>query len=812
MHCSSSSLTAARRQPNSGPVKPESVFQDLGLSRVTGNTSEAAAGGARARVGERPQRAEGRDKVTGAARYIDDLPFTDGVHGVTVRSPAARGRLTRIELLPGVPWDEIVMVSAADLKELESRGGHNAIALIEYDQPALADGFVNHPEEPVLLLGHRDRHIVEKARGLVKLHIEPLPPLFDMDESLSLRERIWRDNNLFKEFTIEKGAAQQSPAAMEAALAAAPIRMEGEYETGAQEQLYIEPNGMAASVSLKEGAESLTVWGSMQCPYYVHKAMMSLFGLPADKVRVVQAETGGGFGGKEEYPSMLAAHAALLSWKAGRPAKIIYDRLEDMVATTKRHPSRTRIRSGFSADGRLLALDIDFRIDGGAYMTLSPVVLSRGGLHASGPYSCPDVRVRARAAATNHPPHGAFRGFGAPQSVFAIERHLDEAAQKLGLAPEELRRRNLVRDGETLATGQVVRDGVDLRALLDRALTISDYHRKRAEYRAANEAAAQAGGAKRRGIGLATFMHGAGFTGSGERMLQSVVAVDATPEGRVRVRASSTEIGQGTNTVFSQIASEALSLPLSCIEIVRPDTSEVPNSGPTVASRTVMVVGGLVGKACANLAAMLRDAGLLPEGHTPEQFAAACASYHQRFGSLRAESQYQQPPGIEWDDKRYRGDAYATYAWACYIAEVEVDLVTCESWVTDFFALQEIGRVVHPVLAAGQIEGGVAQAVGYALSEKVVWKEGRMQNGQMTNYIMPTSLDVPDIRVEFFEPGSGPEGRAKGVSKGIGELPMDGTAPAILAAVEQATGVTVRHIPMTPEDLMQALVAKESAR
>jgi CO/xanthine dehydrogenase Mo-binding subunit len=781
---------------------------------VTGNTNmdrAPDAAGARGRIGERPPRSEGREKVTGAARYIDDVPFTDGVHGATVRSPAARGRITRLELLPGVPWDEIVVVTAADLKELADRGGKNTIALIEYDQPALADGVVNHPEEPVALLGHPDKAVVEKARSLLRVHIEPLPPLFDMDESLAQRERIWREDNLFKEFTIEKGEGS-----IEEALAAAPILVEGEYETGAQEQLYIEPNGMAARASLKEGEEGVVVWGSMQCPYYVHKAMMALFGLPPDKVRVVQAETGGGFGGKEEYPSMLAAHAALLSWKAGRPAKIIYDRLEDMVATTKRHPSRTRIRSGFSADGKLLALDVDFRLDGGAYMTLSPVVLSRGGLHASGPYSCPSVRVRARAAATNHPPHGAFRGFGAPQSVFAIERHLDEAAARLGLAPEELRRRNLVRDGETLATGQVVRDGVDLRALLDRALEISDYHRKRAAYQQENEAAARAGEPIRRGIGLATFMHGAGFTGSGERMLQSVVAVDATPQGRVRVRASSTEIGQGTNTVFSQIAAEALSLPLSCIEVVRPDTAEVPNSGPTVASRTVMVVGGLVARACAALRGMLREAGLLPEagaeGYGPEQFASACAAYHKRFGSLRAESQYQQPSGIEWDDKRYRGDAYATYAWACYVAEVQVDLVTFESYVTDFFAVQEIGRVVHPTLAAGQIEGGVAQAVGYALSEKVVWREGRMQNGQMTNYIMPTSLDVPDIRVEFFEAAAGPEGGRRGISKGIGELPMDGTAPAILAAVEQATGVCVRHIPMTPEDLMKAGAGQESAR
>jgi CO/xanthine dehydrogenase Mo-binding subunit len=637
----------------------------------------------------------------------------------------------------------------------------------------------------------------------VRIDVEPSPPIFDMEQALrggkSGDAVIWGRDNVFKHFEIEKGD-------LKAGFAAAELVCEGEYHTGAQEQLYIEPNGMLAYFG-KDGG--VTVMGSMQCPYYIHKAIMHLLALPAEKVRIVQTETGGGFGGKEEYPSMIAAHAALLSRKAGRPAKIIYDRLEDMVATTKRHPSRTRIRTGWRRDGVLVAQDIDFLIDGGAYMTLSPVVLSRGGLHSAGPYRCDHVRVQASAVATNAPPHGAFRGFGAPQSVFAIERHLDEVAGKLGISPEELRRKNLVRDGDTLATGQVVRDHVDLQALLSRALELSDFARKRSAFAESNREAAARHSSRRRGIGLATFMHGCGFTGSGERMLGSVVAVDADEQGTVHVRASSTEIGQGTNTIFTQIAAETLRLPGAQIEVVRPDTDAVPNSGPTVASRTVMVVGRLVADACAGLLSTLRQSGLLGATYTSAEFQAACAEHHRRFGALRATAQYQQPPNVNWDDKLYRGDAYATYAWAVYVAEVEVDLLTCETHVTDFWAVQEVGKVVHPVLAAGQIEGGVAQAVGYALYEKVVWKEGRMQNGQMTNYIMPTSMDVPRIVVDFAEVPTpyGPSG-----AKGIGELPMDGTAPAILNAVAHATGISVRAIPMTPEDLMQAALTREVAK
>ncbi len=293
-----------------------------------------------------------------------------------------------------------------------------------------------------------------------------------------------------------------------------------------------------------------------------------------------------GFGGKEEYPSIIACHAALLAWKSGRPVKLVYDRAEDMVATTKRHPSRTRHRTAVTSDGRLVAMDIDFVIDGGAYCTLSPVVLSRGTIHSAGPYACPNVRLRGRAVATNAPPHGAFRGFGAPQSLFALERHMDRVAAAVGLTPDELRRRNFIRTGDTSAVGQVMRDPIDMGALLDRALAISDYQAKRVRFDEVNPALRI-----RKGIGLATFMHGAGFTGSGEDHLASMVVVEATADGRVRVLSSNTEIGQGTNTIFAQIAADALGVSLDAIEVVQPDTSIVPDSGPTVASRTCMVVG-----------------------------------------------------------------------------------------------------------------------------------------------------------------------------------------------------------------------------
>jgi CO/xanthine dehydrogenase Mo-binding subunit len=338
--------------------------------------------------------------------------------------------------------------------------------------------------------------------------------------------------------------------------------------------------------------------------------------------------------------------------------------------------------------------------------------------------------------------------------------------------------------------------------LLTQALKQSDYHAKRERF-AAENSASNGRFSKKRGIGFASFMHGAGFTGSGEVYLQSVVSAEATAEGKVRILAASTEIGQGTNTIFSQIAAETLGLDFDSIEIVQPDTGRVPNSGPTVASRTSMVVGKLVESAVMGLKQTLAGSGLLPQGYSESDFKKACADYIAKFGTLKTSSTYQPPPNVHWDDEKYQGDAYGAYAWAIYVAEVSFDELTYEARVEDFVALQEVGRVLNPVLAAGQIEGGVAQAIGFTLFENVVWKEGRMANNQMTNYIIPTPADIPPIRV-FFE--ENPYAYGPGGAKGIGELPMDGAAPAILNAIENATGVSFNSIPLMPETLMEPFV------
>jgi CO/xanthine dehydrogenase Mo-binding subunit len=762
-------------------------------------------------IGTSPPRKEGRAKVLGAAQYIDDQTLPNLWHGATIRSTIARGRIRNISFAPHINWSDYAIVRAADIP------GENTIVHLTKDHPCLAADEINHVAEPILLLAHPDKAALLAAKAAITITYDELPGVFTIEASEAAADAFDRDPNntaniiwpgsthggtanCFKTYQMYSGEADPTEDAIAAAFESADHIIEGEYTTGAQEQLYIEPNGVIAECDLDPATSlvrGVTVRGSMQCPYYLVHALTLVFHLPEEKCRVIQVETGGAFGGKEDFPSVIGSHAALLAMKSGHPVKIIYDRGEDMAATTKRHPSRTRLRTAVSREGKLLAGTIDIALDGGAYATLSPVVLSRATIHAPGPYKWPALRVRSKAMATNIPPHGAFRGFGAPQSLFALERHMDKIARTLNLSPEEFRRRNFLATGDTTATGQLLHEPVDMQHLLTRALADADYHAKRTRFAAENPTSQI-----KRGIGFAAFMHGTGFTGSGERRLNSLVHLDILADGRPQILVSSTEFGQGTNTILCQVAAQTLQLPYDDILIHEVDTAVVPNSGPTVASRTAMIVGKLVERAALEILTTLRNEAALPTTHTRDQFITAAKSYLARHPQLRASVRYEPPAKIFWDDDLYRGDAYPGYAWAVYVAEVAVDLDTYMATVTRFDALQEVGRVLHPILAKGQIEGGIAQGIGYALYEKCVYKDGHLMNNQMTNYIMPTSADLPTIHVAFEEV---PSIHGPGGAKGIGELPMDGPAPAILNAIEDATGIAFNAIPLLPEDIFESL-------
>jgi CO/xanthine dehydrogenase Mo-binding subunit len=696
-------------------------------------------------VGRNVLRKEGADKVSGRARYIDDLTFPNLLHARTIRSTIPSGAIAAIR------FDfDTTGVTIVDYRDVP---GRNVVALIEDDQPCLAERTVRHVAEPIVLLAHEDRERLLAAD--VQIEYRAASPVFDPQASPTV----------FKSIRIDKGE-------VDAGMAAAELVIEGEYRLGHQEQLYIEPNGVIAVPD--DHGSGITVYGSLQCPYYVHRALTVLLGLPADKVRVVQTETGGGFGGKEEYPSMIAGHAALLALKARRPVKLVYDRVEDMLATTKRHPAIIRHRTGVTRAGRLTAVDIDILFDGGAYATLSAVVLSRGAIHATGPYRCDHVRIRGKAVMTNTPPNGAFRGFGAPQTQFAADVHMERIAERIGMDPVRLRAINALRPGDTTATGQ--RLGRDCSALqvLRQAVARTDFTRRRRALTGTG-----------RGLGLSLFFHGSGFTGGGEVHLASKASLALTPRG-ARILVSSTEIGQGTRTMHAQIVADTLGLPYDCIEVNAADTDEVPDSGPTVASRTCMVVGRILQRCAEQM--RVRLGGLTP------------GQYLRRHGPLVITRTYERPPELSWNDDSYQGDAYGSYGWGCDVVELEIDRDTWQVRPIAFTTVHEIGKAIHPRLAAGQIEGGSAQGLGYALLEEVVMRDGRMANSQLTNYIIPTSLDTPPLDVVMLENPYpyGPFG-----AKGVGEMPIDGPAAAVVNALRHG-GFDLREVPATPERIMAA--------
>jgi CO/xanthine dehydrogenase Mo-binding subunit len=733
-----------------------------------------------------PSRLEGPAKLTGEAKYADDLVFPGAWYGATIRSNVARARFVGLELDPGFDWSKVVVATADDIP------GERLMAAIKGlppDQPVLVPvgGEIQHHAEPLALLAAADRRTLRAAKQAVTVRTEALPPVFDPLDS----------DHVFVAHELTKGDVA-------AGFAAADHVLEAEYRVGHQEQLYIESQAMIA-VPTEDGG--VTVHGSLQCPYYVHPAMKRALALDDRQARVVQSETGGGFGGKEEYPSLLAIHAGLLAWKCGKPVRMVYDRHEDIAATTKRHPAVVRHRTGVKRDGTLVAQEVEIVLDGGAYCTLSPTVLARSLTHGGGPYRCPNVHVTARAVRTNTPPNGAFRGFGAPQAMYPIETQMNRIAEALGLSPLEIRRRNVYRPGDVTPTGQVLRTSVAGLEVLERAADASDFERIRERTALA---AADRGGSgaippaalrspdarSATGIGLALAWHGVGFTGAGELRYNSVVSIELDSTGTIRILCASTEMGQGTKTIMPMLAARELGVPIEAVEYAPQDTAFVPNSGPTVASRTAAIVGGLLVKG----ARRLREAVEERNGGRP--FANVYLDDARVHGPTRIDEQFKPLSDQPFDEETFRGDPYPAWGWAACVATVDVDLDTGEVAVRDVVAVDDAGKIIHPVLAEGQVEGGTLQAIGYATIEEMKVQDGRYVNDRLATYLIPTSIDAPRITSILVENPF--EGLPHG-AKGLGEMPMDVGAPAIVAAVQDATGVWVEQLPATPERILAGM-------
>jgi len=721
-------------------------------------------------VGQRIRRPDAPDKVKGTALYIEDLDFAGSLQAGVLRSPHAHARIRRLDAsrarsLPGVR----AVLTAREIP------GKNLIPMIQSDWPVLADQFVRHVGEAVALVAGDSRQAVADALAAIAVDYEPLPALLDMEEAL-------RAGEVISHWKVRRGSAE---AAFERSDL---VTVEGLYRTPYQEHAYIEPNGM---IALPDGP-GVIVYGSMQCPFYVQKAVATALGCDLSRARIVQTVTGGGFGGKEDAPSVPGAHVALLAQATGRPVRLILTREEDMAVMSKRHPGRVRLRIGATPRGEIFAAEVDYLLDGGAYATLSPVVLFRGTVHACGPYRVPNAKVDARVVRTHKVPCGAFRGFGEPQAVFAFESAMDELADKLHMDPLELRLKNALREGDETVTGHELAGSVGFDEVLRRVADSAGWTRKRQEY-------AEQKGPVRRGVGLAACHYGVGLGAMGKHLNPAGASMVVFGDGSVSVAVGTTEIGQGMVTVLSQIAAEALNCPVELVHVVEADTSRVPDSGPTVASRTTVMSGNAIRDAAAKIRAAM-DAAVGDAGRPWREAVAVCV---QRQVGLAAHG-WAVPPPTTFDVQTGQGDAYICYAFSANVVEVEVDTETGQTKVVSVYSGHDAGRIINPTTGEGQVEGGVVQGLGYALVEEHHLSEGRIVNDQFSTYIIPTSMDIPDIHTLMVERPYewGPYG-----AKGLGETPIIAVAPAVTSAIAHATGVRLREIPATPERVFAALQA-----
>jgi CO/xanthine dehydrogenase Mo-binding subunit len=679
------------------------------------------------------------EKCSGAAQYVSDIRV-DGIHYArTLRSTKARANIRSIKIPVLAPGYAIV-----DHRDILSE---NYVRMIFADWPVFAVNRVNYIGEPILLVVGPEPSEVARILSLIQVEYEDLEPQFALVDSQI--QRHFHKGNLDQAFKDSKTIHEET------------------FETGYQEQAYIEPQGMLA---YPEGPHKITLVGSMQCPYYIKNAVLTCLGYQDDQIRVIQPAVGGAFGGKEEFPSTIACQLATAVAKLQVPIKMIFEREEDMLVTTKRHPSIIKLKAGLDANRRVIGIQAHVGLDAGAYLGLSGVVLSRAMIAVTGAYTIPNLDVSGDVFITNTVPTGAFRGFGAPQMMFSIEMFMSHLAHLINEDESAFRERHLAKQGDFTSTSGQFRDPIIMVDMIKKAKAISDYDRKRKEF--ANNGY--------RGIGMSWFLHGCGFTGSGESThIKAKVRLQKDAQNIVHVRVAAVDMGQGVKTSLAHVVAKTLGLPDTRVIFEMPDTDFAPDSGPTVASRTMMIVGGLLARAALKLK------GQWKSGQEQEVL-----------------EHYTPPAYIQWDEEAMRGDAYPAYSWGVNIVEVSVSPVTYQVKLEGIWSVYDVGKAIDERIVVGQADGGITQGVAYGYLEVMTHEKGRLKQKNLTDYIIPTSMDVPPMETVIFENpfAYGPDG-----AKGAGELTLVGGAPAVALAIEQAVKHPVNRIPATPEHIMELI-------
>ena len=811
--CTPGMLIAATELLRASPrPRPAEVMDGLGgvLCRCTGYRKIVAAvldaagdaplpleaPPAGAAVGARLAKLDGKPKLTGAERYGADAVPTDALWLRIVRSPhdsasvvlgdleavvAARPGLERILTAADVPFNRFGIYP--DL----------------HDQPVLAEGVVRYRGDSVVaLLGTRAAVTAVRDEDL-PIRYEPLPPVRGLDEARAPGAPLVHEEtegNKLIEGGVERGDAQ-------AALAGCAATAQGRFETAFVEHAYIEPEaGWARRVG-----ERVELFVSTQTPVMNRDTTAEVLGLAPTQVRIVPSACGGGFGSKLDVS--VQPLTALAAWLTGAPVACVYERPESMMASPKRHPSVIEARFGCNAEGRLQAVEFDATFDTGAYASWGPTVASRVPIHGSGPYAVPHVYARGRAFYTNGPPAGAFRGFGVPQAAIAHETLMDDLAGGLGMDRLEIRLKNAIRVGDATATGQVLEASAGLAPCLE-ALAPRWQHALEDAARVNAEE-----GRVRRGVGIGCMWYGIGNTALSN---PSAMRIKLDREGRLTLYNGAVDIGQGSTTILAQICADALGVAADRIAQVIGDTDWTEDAGKTSASRQTFVSGKAAELAGAALrAAILREANAADDA----TIELAGAKVVVREGGRRVEIDLDRlkadaagvvlegagrfdPPTTTLDAKG-QGMPYATFAFGAQVAIVDVDTELGTVTPVRIHAAHDVGRAINPTQVEGQIEGGIAQGIGFALMEEYL--PGRTEN--LHDYLIPTIGDVPEIEVIIVED---PEPLGPFGAKGVGEPGLIPTASAILGAIRHATGVRVTRVPALPHRLRRALREREAGR
>ena len=706
------------------------------------------------KIGDRIVRVDAVQKARGEAVYVCDMTLPDMQYAYMVRSTIARGRIKAIHV-PELP-EGYYFISAKDIPAQ----GKNELWMIAKDWRCFAEDYVLYVGETIGLVVGPDRSVLKRLKAQIKIDYEEQTPAVTIDDGIHCVGGPMfpeKNSNVMCELFCEKGRP------MDEVFAEADEVFGETIETPYQEHVHLETN--SAIADMEDG--KFVFYASAQCPFYIRKSIAGLLDIPYDDIIVRQCTTGGAFGGKEHFPDVLCGALLVAENKVRKPIKMVFDREEDTQFSVKRHPSKCIYKTAVK-DGKITGVYGHIYYNCGAYLSSSYVVLQRGVFHGNGVYTFDNTYLKGEGIGTNMFPSCAFRGFGAPQTLFAIETHLDHLAHHLGVDPLEFKMQYLAKKGDETTTNGHIIEEVKLPEMLEVITRESDYWRKAKEYKPGCG----------RGIGIALYNHGGAFTGNGEQAIIKAHARLVKTGDRVSIQVGSTEMGQGFKTSLRKICAATLGVSINQIEYLDPDTSKVVDSGPTAASRSTMVVGRLVERAAQEMKVRWDE------------------------GDFTTEVEYEHPDGYPWDQATFRGDAYLGYGWGVACVEVEVDKLTNEVKTLGVWSSHEIGKAIDELIVHGQINGGILQSLGYGSMEKLEVKGGRFKQKSMSDYVIPTSMDFPK---QFYHIQENPYPWGPYGAKGMGELVFNGASAAYVDAVERALNTRFTSIPIPPEAIEEAM-------